>query len=271
MASLQDQVIAIFGGASGMGLATTRILLARQVRVAVFDISTDNLHRFYTGLPAEQNDKCMVTTGNVTDGAAVESFLIEAKSRFGRLNGVANFAGTPGHELGTEEVWKTTQSEYQFIMDINVKGLFHVLSVSLRPGFLDENSSVVHVGSMFSLQGFKNGAVFAASKHAALGMVRSAAKETNGNIRVNCVLPYVLLFLPPPPPSPGLTIYSGVVDTPMHQANLARVQDFAPTTSTPIPRDGRADEVANVAVFLLSNESSFVTGAAWSVDGGANA
>ena len=57
----------------------------------------------------------------------------------------------------------------------------------------------------------------------------------------------------------------------MHRANLDRVQGFAPTPTTPIPRDGRAEEVACVAVFLLSNESSFVTGAAWSVDGGANA
>jgi len=69
----------------------------------------------------------------------------------------------------------------------------------------------------------------------------------------------------------GLTYDSGVVDTPMHQANLARVQDFTPVPSTPIPRDGTAEEVANVATFLLSNESSFVTGAAWSVDGGASA
>lgn len=150
-----------------------------------------------------------------------------------------------------EEVWRTMQREYQFIMDINVMGLFHVLSVSLRPGFLDENSSVVHIGSMFSLQGFKNGAVFAASKHAALGMVRSAAKETNGNIRVNCVLPYVLLFLPPPPPppSPGLTIYSGVVDTPMHQANLARVQECNHTCS---PRKWKLN--SNWRIFTRTNQ-----------------
>ena len=52
---------------------------------------------------------------------------------------------------------------------------------------------------------------------------------------------------------------------------MVRVQGFTPTPTTPIPRDGRAEEIANVVVFLLSNESSFVTGSAWSVDGGANA
>lgn len=63
---------------------------------------------------------------------------------------------------------------------------------------------------------------------------------------------------------------SGVIDTPMHQANLARVKNFSPIPTTPIPRDGTAQEVANVVVFLLSEESSFVTGDAWNVDGGAN-
>lgn len=195
MASFQNRAIAILGGASGMGLATTQVLLARQARVAVFDVSADNLHQFYAQLPAEQIDHCMVIAGNVTDEIAVQRFLLETKSRFGGLNGVANFAGTPGHELSTEAIWQTTQEEYQFIMDINVKGLFNVLSVALRPDFLDYSSSVVHIGSMFSLQGFKNGAIFAASKHAALGMVRSVAKETNGKARVNCVLPYVFLSL----------------------------------------------------------------------------
>jgi NAD(P)-dependent dehydrogenase (short-subunit alcohol dehydrogenase family) len=64
---------------------------------------------------------------------------------------------------------------------------------------------------------------------------------------------------------------SGVIDTPMHRANLARVKNFTPTPATPIPRDGTAQEVANVVIFLLSEESSFVTGDAWNVDGGANA
>ncbi|KAK9311390.1 hypothetical protein V1524DRAFT_49946 [Lipomyces starkeyi] len=142
--------------------------------------------------------------------------------------------------------------EYDFFLNLNVKGLFNMPTESLKPVFLAPHASFVHIGNMFSLQGYKNGAVFAASKHAVLGMVRSAAKETGDRVRVNCVLP-------------------GVIDTPMYRAILAKVKDFTPAPTTLIPRPGSAQEVADVTVFLLSDESSFVTGAAWSVDGGANA
>lgn len=57
----------------------------------------------------------------------------------------------------------------------------------------------------------------------------------------------------------------------MHRANVERLKDFTPTAPTPIPREGRADEIGSVVAFLLSDASSFVTGASWNVDGGANA
>lgn len=198
MTSVKNQVFAIIGGASGMGLATAQLLLSRQARVAVCDIAANKLQEFHAGLSADQNSNCMTQTADARDEFAIKSFLMTAKSHFGKLGGVANFAGTPGHELGNEAIWQTSHEEYQFIMDVNVKGLFNVLSSSLSPGFLEDGSSIVHVGSMFSLQGFKNGAVFAASKHAALGMVRSAAKEINGRTRVNCILPYAPLLASSP-------------------------------------------------------------------------
>ena len=74
-------------------------------------------------------------------------------------------------------------------MDSNVRGCFSVLSKCLRPGALAEGASVVHIGSMFSLQGFSKGAIYSSSKHATSGMVRSAAKEAGGRARVNNVLP----------------------------------------------------------------------------------
>jgi NAD(P)-dependent dehydrogenase (short-subunit alcohol dehydrogenase family) len=179
----------IIGGASGMGLATVQTFLARGSEVAVCDISEENLETLLAHLAPEASSKCFAKPVDVTDRSAVNIFFHAAKEHFGKLNGIANFAGTGGHGLGTDAVWQTSEDEYNFIMDLNVKGLFNVLSSALVPGFLSEHASVVHIGSIFSEKGFLNGAVFAASKHAALGMVRSAAKETKGRVRVNCVLP----------------------------------------------------------------------------------
>ncbi|KAK9313084.1 hypothetical protein V1522DRAFT_431123 [Lipomyces starkeyi] len=246
-----NKVCFVTGAASGMGLATAKSLLALGAKVALCDINGVSLEQVIGGLDSKQKNRTLAQVVDVTDRVAVRNFLERTKSHFGKLDGVANFAGTGGNGLGSEPIWATSADEYDFILDLNVKGLFNILTEALRPGFLTQGASVVHVGSMFSLQGFKNGAVFAASKHAALGMVRSAAKETGDRVRVNCILP-------------------GVIDTPMHRANLARVKDFTPTPTTPIPRSGSAQEVAAVTIFLLSDESSFVTGAAWSVDGGAN-
>lgn len=179
----------IIGGASGMGLATVHTLLARGAQVAVCDISNKNLEALIASLPTRESSNCFTRPVDVTNRPALRDFLHEAKVHFGKLNGLANFAGTGGHGLGTEAVWQTSEDEYDYIMDLNVRGLYNVLSTSLVPGFLEDKASVVHIGSIFSQKGFMNGAVFAASKHAALGMVRSAAKETKGRVRVNCVLP----------------------------------------------------------------------------------
>ncbi|OJJ29959.1 hypothetical protein ASPWEDRAFT_188360 [Aspergillus wentii DTO 134E9] len=245
-----NKVYLIIGSASGMGLATAKSLLSQGARLAVCDISESNLDALVTSLPASQQTNILARAVDVVNASVIRDFLQSAKAHFGRLDGIANFAGTPGHELGTEGIWETSVAEYDYIMNVNVRGLFNVLNVACAPGFMEDGASIVHIGSIFSVQGFKNGAVFAASKHAAVGMIKSVAKEMGERLRVNCILP-------------------GVIDTPMHQANLDRVKDFTPTAPTPIPRSGTAQEIAEVAMFLLSEKSSFVTGVAWNVDGGA--
>lgn len=235
-----------------MGLATAQTLVKSGHRIAVGDINQKTLDAFVESLNADEKSRVLTALVDVTDKEAVKYFLAKSKEKYGKLDGVANFAGVPGHALGSEPVWETTPEEYDHIINCNVRGPYNVLNESLKPGFLENGASVVHVASMFALQGFKNGAVFAASKHAALGMVRSAAKEVGAkDIRVNCVLP-------------------GVIDTPMKRSVSEQIVGSVSSSAAPIPRDGTAQEVANAVIFLLSSQSSFITGTAFSVDGGAN-
>ncbi|KAF6803953.1 short-chain dehydrogenase/reductase family Oxidoreductase [Colletotrichum sojae] len=241
----QQFIVVVTGSASGMGLATSLSLLEQDAMVGMCDLNGEGLEKGFRGLEPELQSQVYIQAVEVTDRQAVRVFLEATKTRFGKVDGVANFAGTGGHELGTESVWETSDEEFGYIMNLNVRGAFNVLAESLKSGLLSHGGSFVHVGSMFSLQGFLRGAVFAASKHASLGMVRSAAKEVGDRARVNCVLP-------------------GAIDTPMRRANLERVSDFPAPTLV-----GTAQEVADVTVFLLSEKSTFVNGAAWGVDGGA--
>ena len=173
-----------------MGLSTVRTLLARGAQVAVCDINEPALKSTLSELPQDRQDRALPQRVDMTDRYSVSASLDTTKSHFGHIDGIANFGGTGGHKLGVENVWETEAKEFEFIVDLNVKGLFNVLGAGLKPGFFGETGSIVHVASMFAERGYKKGAVFAASKHAALGIVRSAAMEVGPkDIRVNCVTP----------------------------------------------------------------------------------
>lgn len=149
-----------------MGLSTAQPLLERGASVAFCDINQPGLDAVISSISREQKAKALTTSVDITNATAVSSFFQTAKQHFGKIDGIANFAGTSGHKLGLENVWETRPKEFDFIMDLNVKGLYHVLSEGLKPGYLEEPGSIVHISSMYSARGYKKGAVFSASKHA---------------------------------------------------------------------------------------------------------
>lgn len=188
--SIASKVFVITGSASGIGYATAVTLLAKGANLALCDINQDGLTKFVQNLDADQKSRVITGIVNVTDRSAITSFLQQTQEKFGRIDGIASIAGTAGHKLGHDEIWKTNEEEYNFIMDINVKGIFNLLSEAFQPGVLRGPASIVHVGSMFSERGFAKGAVYSASKHAIVGLVKSAAIEGGQRgIRVNVVMP----------------------------------------------------------------------------------
>lgn len=188
--SIAGKVFVITGSASGIGLATATTLLSKGALLGLCDVDKDGLTSFSRNLDDDQRSRVITHVVDISNRSNIASSLKLIKGKFGKIDGIANIAGTAGHKLGHQEIWEIDDREYNFIMEINVKGIFNVLSEGLKPGFLQEPGSIVHIGSMFSERGFPKGSVFSASKHASVGMIKSSAIEAGKRgIRVNIILP----------------------------------------------------------------------------------
>lgn len=241
MSTLAGKVITITGAGSGIGLATAEALLARGALVSICDMNDRTLQETLTSLSHHPKINILSSQVDIRDRAAVRSFLQNTKFHFGRLDGCANVAGVRGK---WSNIWDTSTEEYERIMDTNAKGVFNFLAEALAPGLMNTSGSIVNVSSTWGSKGLTQDAPYTASKHAINGLTKSAAKEAGPRgIRVNAVAP-------------------GAVMTPMLDKPDAAF-------TSPIPRAGDPEEIANVICFLLARDSSFITGAVHTVDGGA--
>lgn len=145
--SVAGKAFVVTGTASGMGLKTATTLLARGALLGLCDMNLDGLSKLVDELGEEE--KARVIT------RAVASIPHLTKAQFGKIDGIANLAGTAGHKLGHQEVLEMDEEEHDFIMGVDVKGVFNVLSEGLKPGFLQESGSIVHAASMVAKRGFR--------------------------------------------------------------------------------------------------------------------
>lgn len=188
--TLAGKVFAVTGGASGMGLATVKTLLARGASVGMCDLNESKFGELLSSIDAFQKSRLLAQPVNVAKRASVKSFLEATKSQFGSLDGIANVAGTGGRLIGTRFIWEIPDEEYDLVMDSNARGVFNALAEGLVPGLLTTPGSIVNVGSIYSARGFKKGAPYSCSKHAMIGLTKTAAIEAGPRgIRINAVLP----------------------------------------------------------------------------------
>ncbi|KAK4507811.1 hypothetical protein PRZ48_001546 [Zasmidium cellare] len=242
------KVIALTGGASGIGLATSQTLLSRGAKIAIGDIDPAALDSARQTLGSDNEDRILLTKLDVSSRESVDEWIQSVIEKFGRLDGAANCAGVIGKHHGTRKVEELEDGEWDLIMGVNLTGMMYCLRAQLQnmPG----PGSIVCVSSVQGTLGFAKHAAYAASKHGILGLVRSAAKEVGErNIRVNAVTP-------------------GSIQTPLMDKRNALEGVDQSYHETPINRVGTSEEVGNLIVWLLSGEASFVTGATYSVDGG---
>ena len=183
------KVIAVTGAASGIGLATAHLLASRGAKLSLADLQEDALQKAKASIEQKQpGAEVMVAAVDVRRHEQVDGWVAATVERFGRLDGAANLAGVIPPSIGLVEIKDQDLAEWDFVMGVNSTGVMHCLRAQLA--VMADGGAVVNASSIAGTTGRANNASYAASKHAVLGMTRSAAKEVGvRGIRVNAICP----------------------------------------------------------------------------------
>jgi NAD(P)-dependent dehydrogenase (short-subunit alcohol dehydrogenase family) len=248
---LDGKVAVVTGAAGVIGTATMRLLAERGARIVAVDRKQQDLEAAIKDLPASA--QALAVTADVTSEDEVAGYVRAAVDQFGTIDAFYNNAGVEGD---IAPLTKYSLESFRRVLDVNVVGVFlgmkHVLPVMLQ----QDKGSIINTASIAGLIGSPHIAVYSASKHAVIGLTKSAAHEcANTGVRVNCVCP-------------------GLIDSRMLSAILdGRNPGNGPPNERiveriPARRLGLASEVASIVAFLASDEASYVSGSAYTVDGG---
>jgi NAD(P)-dependent dehydrogenase (short-subunit alcohol dehydrogenase family) len=248
MNDFQGKVAIVTGGTSGIGRAAA-IAFARQgASVVVAGRRTAEGEETVRLLRAEGGEGLFVVT-DVARASQVKNLIGRTLERFGRLDFAFNNAGI---EQQPTPFLDQNEEDYDRVMDINVKGVWLSMKYEIPAMLKSGGGSIVNTSSALGVIAFAGVEVYVASKHAVIGLTKSAALEYGKQgIRVNAVLPAVI-------ETDMYERFTG--EKPEMQAAMAALH--------PIGRIGASEEVADAVIWLASDKSSFVTGHSLLVDGG---
>jgi len=248
MGELDRKVAIVTGGASGIGRAAVELFAREGAVVVCADVQDAAGQALADELAAKKQTVCYVhaDVSKENDAAAMVHLAL---SEYGRLDVLFNNAGIEGEQAATAEC---SIENFDRVIAINLRGVFLGMKYGIEAMLRTGGGAVVNNASVAGLVGFPNIPAYCASKGGVIQLTRTAALEyAERGVRVNCLCP-------------------GVIDTPMVQRFTSTTPGGAEALRTmePVGRLGRPEEVAELALWLASARSSFVTGAVIPVDGG---
>jgi NAD(P)-dependent dehydrogenase (short-subunit alcohol dehydrogenase family) len=242
------KVAFVTGAGSGIGRATALAFARQGATVVVADISQENSEET-ARLIEEQGGRVLAVTCDVSRAEDVKATLAQTIQEFGRLDFAFNNAGV---EQRTAAVADFEEAEWNRIMDVNVRGVFLCMKYQIPLLLKQGGGAIVNTSSGAGVIGIKGGGAYAASKHAVVGLTKSAALDYAAqNIRVNAVAPgYIATSM-------------------MDRFTGGSAEGWEKITAEePIGRVGQPEEIADAVIWLCSNESSFIVGHTLVADGG---
>jgi NAD(P)-dependent dehydrogenase (short-subunit alcohol dehydrogenase family) len=237
----------ITGAGSGIGLATARLFAAQGAQILAVDRDTSRLE----GLAGEGAERIVPHHANCSRDADVAGIVEAALARFGGIDVIFANAGISG---GAVPFLEQTRDEWEAILRTNLVGTFQLVQAGARAMISQGHGSIICTASVAGLRANAAGSPYSASKAGVISLVQTAANALAGSgLRVNAICP-------------------GLIETGMTRPLFERARERGTTDRigqlNPLRRPGASEEVAAAALFLASDESSYVNGQAIAVDGG---
>lgn len=242
---LAGKVALITGGARGIGRAMAEVFAAEGADVAVLDLEDAAVKQAADGIAQAHGTQALGIACNVTDHAACDAAVKSVVEKFKKIDILVNNAGITKDGL----LMRMSDADWDAVMNVNLKGAFHFTKAVFRPMGKSGGGRIINIASVVGLMGNPGQGNYAASKGGLIAFTKAVAKEyASRKILVNAIAP-------------------GFIETPMTDVLNEDVKKWA-MDSTPLKRLGKPEEVAKAALFLASEDASYVTGQVIGVNGG---
>lgn len=241
---LKDKVALVTGGARGIGQAIAMVFAKEGADIVVADVNLEAAQKTASEIES-LGRKALALEMDVTDYQKVEECVNKILDKFGKVDILVNNAGITKDNL----LLRMSQAEWDAVINVNLKGTFNCIKAVSRPMVKQRSGKIISIASIIGLMGNWGQANYAASKAGVIALTKTVAKElASRNINANSVAP-------------------DFIQTDM-TAKLSDVLKAKMMEAIPMARLGTPEDVANLCLFLASEDSSYITGQTITVDGG---